>query len=125
MRQFEVRIDNRIGALAAVCEVLSGRGINIKAIATELMPDRGVIKFITSDELVTRHALKEAGFNFSEYEIVPVKLKDEPGELAKLARGLSNLNIDIESIFLLNREGGATEIAFKVNDLKNARKLIG
>ncbi|MFQ6009720.1 MAG: hypothetical protein ACE5J7_01215 [Candidatus Aenigmatarchaeota archaeon] len=125
MRQFEVRIENRIGALALVCEVLSGRGINIKAIATELREDRGVIKFITNDELTTRAVLKEAGFEFSEYEIIPVRLKDEPGELARLARGLSNLNIDIESVFLLNREKGVTEIAFKVNDLKGARNLIG
>ena len=124
MRQFEVRIDNRIGALAEVCEVLSGRGINIKAIATELVEDKGVIKFITSEETVTRYVLKDAGFDFSEYEIIPMRLKDEPGELARLSRGLANLNIDIQSIFLLNRENGATEIAFKVNDLKEAKDLL-
>ncbi|MEM5804615.1 MAG: hypothetical protein QXU82_02075 [Candidatus Aenigmatarchaeota archaeon] len=125
MRQFEVRINNKIGALASVCDVLAGTGINIKAISSELRGDLGVLKFITDDEVGTRDVLKAANLNFSEYEIVPVRLRDEPGELAKLARGLAKLNIDIESIFLLNKENGVSEIAFKVNDLKGAKRVLG
>jgi hypothetical protein len=125
MRQFEVRISNKIGALASVCDVLAGTGINIKAISTELRGDTGVLKFITDNEVGTREVIKQSGFDFSEYEIVPVRLKDEPGELAKLARGLAKLNIDIESVFLLNKENGVSEIAFKVNDLKGAKRVLG
>jgi len=124
MRQFEVTIDNEIGSMAEICETLAKARVNIRAIATELRDTVGVIKFITDDEEMTRQSLNAAGFNFSEYEILPVKLMDRPGELAKLARALSNLNIDIESVFLLSRDNGTTEIAFKVNNLKNARELF-
>lgn len=124
MRQFEVTIENRVGALADVSEVLAKTGINIKAISTELKDSIGVIKFVTDDENSTRNALKRHGLNFSEYEILPVKLMDQPGELARLARGLANLNVDIESVFLLNKESGHTEIAFKVNDLKRTRDFL-
>ena len=125
MRQFEVSIENRIGALADICEVLSKNSINIKAISTELKNSIGIIKFVTDDETSTRNALKKHGLSFSEYEIMPVKLADQPGELANLARGLANLNVDVESVFILNREEGHTEIAFKVNDVKKTREFLG
>ncbi len=47
------------------------------------------------------------------------------GELARLTRGLANLGADIESVFILHKENGFTEIAIKVNDLAKARKLLG
>lgn len=124
MRQFEVTIENRVGALADVCEVLAKNGINIRGISTEIKEGIGTIKFITDDESSTRGALKKHELNFSEYEIVPMKLRNQPGEMAKLARNLANLNVDIESVFLLNREIGHTEIAFKVDDLRKAREHL-
>ncbi|MBU5557527.1 MAG: ACT domain-containing protein [Candidatus Aenigmatarchaeota archaeon] len=124
MRQFEVVIENRIGALADVCEVLARAKVNIKAISTELRDGIGIIKVITDDEDVTRKALGNAQLDFSEYEIIPVRLMDRPGELARLARSLANLGIDIESVFMTNRDAGTAEIAFKVSNLNEARKLL-
>jgi len=124
MRQFEVVIENRVGVLADVCEVLAHARVNIKAISTELRDGIGIIKVVTDDDAVTRTALLNAQLDFSEYEIVPVRLMDKPGELARLARGLSNLGIDVESVFMTNRDAGTAEIAFKVSNLDEAKKLL-
>jgi hypothetical protein len=124
MRQFEVTIENRIGALADVCEVLAKARINIRAIATELKNGMGIIKLVTDDEDITRAVLRGARFDFSEYEVVPVRLIDRPGELARLARSLANLGIDIESVFMINRDAGTVEIAFKVNNLSEAKRIL-
>ena len=99
--------------------------LNIKAISTELKDGIGIIKLVTDNEDITRQTLTNARLDFSEYEIVPVRLKDKPGELARLSRALAELNVDIESVFLLNRDGGTSELAFKVNDLKKAKDLFG
>jgi len=124
MRQFEVVIENRIGALADVCEVLSQAKVNIKAITTELKDGIGIIRFVADDEEITRSILKDAQLDFSEYEIVPVRLLDKPGELARLARGLANIGIDIESVHMLSKDSGTTEIAFKVDNLGEAKKIL-
>ncbi len=125
VRQFEITVQNRIGALADVSELLAKSKVNIKAISTEIKDAGfGVIKLITDDENAARKSLSLSEFEFDEYDVVPVKLIDRPGELARLSRGLANLGVDIESVFVLHKEGGFTEIALKVNDLAKARKLL-
>jgi len=124
-RQFEIIIQNKIGALADVSEALAKSRVNIKAISTEIKDvGLGVIKVITDDEQATRKTLSMGDFEFDEYDVVPVKLIDRPGELARFSRGLANLGVDIESVFVLHKENGFTEIALKVNDLAKARKLL-
>ena len=124
-RQFEITIQNKIGALADISEALAKSRVNIKAISTEIKDaSLGVIKLITDDEQAARKTLSMGDFEFDEYDVVPVKLIDRPGELARLARGLANLGVDIESVFVLHKENGFTEIAIKVNDLAKARKLL-
>ncbi|MDD5416484.1 MAG: hypothetical protein PHU12_00750 [Candidatus Aenigmarchaeota archaeon] len=124
MRQFEISVENKIGALAYVSDSLAKACINIKAISTDSRGNQGIIKIVTDDEESTRDLLKLSGFDFKEHEIVPVKLLDKPGELAKVARAMSNLNINIESVFLMDREKGAVQIAFKVDDLAKAKDLL-
>ncbi len=124
MRQFEISVENKIGCLAKVTDVLSQARINLKAIATDNKETHGVIKIVTDDDEITRDVLKEAGFDFKEHEIVPVRLLDKPGEMAKVAKAMSNLNINIESVFLMDREQGTAHMAFKVDDLKKAKELL-
>ena len=124
MRQFEISVENKIGCLAKVTDALSMGRVNLKAIATDNKEKGGVIKIVTDDEEVTRDILKEAGFVFREHEIVPVRLMDKPGEIAKVAKAMSNLNINIESVFLMDRDQGTAHFAFKVDDLKKARELL-
>ena len=124
MRQFEIKIHSKIGSLADVCEAISNIGVGIRAIATEEKGKHGIVKMITEHEDLTREALNMAGFDFNEYEVIPAKVLDKPGELAKLSRALSSININIQSIFLLNRDKGVAEIAFKVDNLSEARRIL-
>ncbi len=124
MRQFEIAVENKIGCLADVTDILAQAKINLKAIATDNKDTHGVIKIVTDDDDGTRQVLKEAGFDYREHEIVPVRVLDKPGELSRVARAMSNLNIDIESVFLMDRDQGTAHIAFKVDDLAKARELL-
>jgi len=124
MRQFEVLVDNKAGKLADVCEVIAKAGINIRAVSTENKNGKGLIRLVTDNEDLTRDALIKAKMNFKEFEIIPARLMDRPGELAKVARALANLKIDIHSIFLLGKDNGTTEVAFKVSDIKKAKEIL-
>lgn len=124
MRQFEISVENKIGCLADVTDILAQAKINLKAIATDNKEKHGVIKIVTDNEEITRQVLKDADMDFREHEIVPVRLLDKPGELSKVARAMHNLDINIESVFLMDRDQGTAHIAFKVDDLKKARELL-
>jgi len=124
MRQFNIIAKNKVGCLADIIELVAKENINLKSIITEGEEGHAKIKIITDNEDITRKLLKQNNINFHEHEIVPARILDKPGELAKLSRAISNLNIDIKSVHLLDRDKGTVHIAFRVNDLEKAKELL-
>lgn len=125
IKQFDVEIENRVGALADVCDIFAKGLINIKAIATA---DRGngygMLQVVTEDENTTRKILKEANIEFKEHDILSLKLMDRPGELAKTARLLAKGNVNIESIFILGKNNEFTEVGMKVDKIHEVKNLL-
>lgn len=124
MKQFDIFVKNKPGELAKVADLLGGRGINIKAIASETTSNQPLIRIITDDEASTRSALENAKFQFKEIEVMTITLLDRPGELAKIAKKLHKANVNIESIYILERDRRFTTLALTVNDLKRAREVL-
>jgi hypothetical protein len=123
MRQFEIFVSDRPGELAKVADVLGSNGINIMAIASE-RSETPVIRIVTNDEQSTRTALSKANFRFRENEALVVDLADRPGELAKMAKRLANAGINIDSIYILNKNATTTSVAIVVSDLKKAKEVL-
>lgn len=125
LKQFDVLVENRVGALADACELLAENAINIRAIATsDLKGGKGVLRIVTEDENTTKIVLGKSRFGFEEHDILNLKLMDRPGELAKVARMLAKENINIESVFILGKNNGYTEIAFKVDKMGLAKQVL-
>lgn len=124
MRQFDINIKNKPGALAAVCDVIAKGGINIKAISSEMGDSSSIIKIVTDDETATRKVLQDSRISFNEYEIIGIELIDRPGELARLTKALAEYGVNIESIYLLDKRKDITKLAVKVDHLANAIKAL-
>lgn len=124
MIQFEVRVKDEPGVLALVCEYLTSAGINIVSVSTEIKDKMGIIKLITSNETVTRKELKNSGLEFSERQIIAVELLDKPGELGRLAKALSDHNVNIQSVFLLDRNGDHVKLAIKTDNYGDTVKAL-
>ncbi len=120
MREITVVTENRVGALAAICEALGGVGVNIRAISAQAMGDTGIIRLLTEDETSAKNVLEKSGFRVALGDIITVKLRDRPGELAKVARKLAAANIDIESVYILGKNNGDVEIAVKPASVRDA-----
>lgn len=124
MRQFEVRVENKVGELARVTEALAQSGINIRGLATEGASPVPVIKVITDDENSTRKALARAGLEFTESEVVVIDLIDRPGEIAKVAKRAEKAGVNIRSVYLIGKKGTPAAIALGSDDPKAAEKLL-
>ncbi|MEM5804616.1 MAG: hypothetical protein QXU82_02080 [Candidatus Aenigmatarchaeota archaeon] len=123
LKQFDIEIEDRVGSLADLCEILSLNAINIRAITTN---GNGTVKIVTGDEVTTRNALSKAKLLFAENDIMALKLLDRPGELAKITRVLANQKINIRSVYLLGKDPvrKETEVALQVSDIGAAAKVL-
>lgn len=124
MKQITVLVENRVGALADVLEALGGVGVNLKSISAQGERNSGVIRFITRDEMTAARTLKKAGFNIIVGDVITLTIRDRPGELAKIARRLSDRNVNIECIYLLSRGKEGAELAIKTDNVAEAVKVL-
>ena len=120
MREITVMTANKVGALADVCDALGGVGVNIRGISAHGVGETGIIRLITEDETTARNILERAGFKITVGDVVSVKLRDRPGELAKIARKLARAGVDLESVYMIGRGTNEVEIAFKPKSVKDA-----
>ena len=124
LKEFDVYVQNKPGELAKVCELLGANGVNIKAIASERTNDRPMIKIVTDDEATAKSALARTGIRYDLRDVISVKMPDRPGELGKAARKLARVMVNVDSIYILGKDGGTTEIAFTVDNSAKAQDAL-
>jgi len=125
LHEFKVYLSNQPGELARVTEALASRAVNIKAIASEGGCERPFLRIVTNDVTTAKKALSSAGFDYDQNGILSVEMMDRPGELAKVAKRLARAQVNVESIYLLGKKDGRTELAVVVDDEKKAKKALG
>ena len=124
MKEFDVYVQNKPGELAKVCELLGSNGVNIKAISSERASDRPMIRIVTDDEATAKSTLARSGIHYDLRDVISVKMADRPGELGKVARKLARVMVNVDSIYIMGKEGGATEIAFTVDNISKAQDAL-
>jgi hypothetical protein len=124
LRELTVVTENRVGALADVCEAMGRIGANITSISAHGYLDRGIIRLVTSDEKSARGALERIGMKVLEGELMTVKVPDKPGELGKLTRKLANSGVNVEGIYLFGKSDGHLEMAIRPDDIQKASEAL-
>jgi hypothetical protein len=89
------RAPNRVGLLADVAEYLAGRDINVLALRGYEEGDTGVVLVYTDDSRLAVDALATLDGEVSSFPVIIAEVANEPGQLAAIARILTNANIDI------------------------------
>ena len=124
MKEFDVFVQDKPGELARICEALGSNGVNIKAIASERHHSRPRIRIVTDDEATTTSSLRRMGVSYELKEVLRVSLSDRPGELGKMARRLAKAMVNVDSIYIISKEDGMTEMALTVDNLRKAKAAL-
>lgn len=122
--QIVVLLENRPGALAELCSVLSEAEVNITAILLEGSVDFGVVRLHVSAAKKAEKALRDAGYQFNIGEAITLKLTNEPGQLEEVAKKLAKAKVNIEALFGTTGSKSA-EFVLMVSDVPKARKALG
>ena len=124
MKQFDIVLPRKPSALAGITETLASNGVSIRGISSEVPEGNMMVKVITDDEATTRATLVAKKVKFTEREALSVVIPDRPGEIAKLTRRLARRMVLVESIYMLSRKGGETEVAFTADDMAKAQAVL-
>jgi hypothetical protein len=118
-----VELEDRVGALAEVGEVLGERGVNIRALAVVRVTEgRALAHLVVEPADAAVQALREHGLVPQRVrEVLSVTLEDEPGELGRYCRKLADASINLEAVYLAGERNGAKELVLAVSDLQAAR----
>ncbi len=125
MKAFVVATEDRPGELARLGEAMGTAGVNVSALAGLTGEGAGLIGFLVSDEAGARGALRAAGIEAKEVEVIRVALPDEPGALGKVARKLATAGVNIELALSTGISHGMAGVVLAVSDARKARTLLG
>ena len=124
MKQIVIPVPNRPGVVADVSEALGAAGINIEEMDAEGAVDNGVIILMVDHYDAALRALQEAGFQAISEDALVLKLLNEPGALAKVARRLEHASINIRSLRIAKHLGGNTLVTLVTDRQDEAREIL-
>ena len=124
MDRIIVTAHNQVGVVADIAAAMTQADINILTINTEGGGESGVIILSTDDNDAALDVLASAGFRAVMDEALVIRLKDEPGALAKVAARFKESGVNIQSLHILDRHRGYTTVALSPDDRAKAEALL-
>ena len=124
MERIVVMAKNEVGVIADVSRALADSNINIETISAEALGEKGVITLTTDDYDGALRSLTGAGFKTVSDDALILRLRDEPGALAKVAEKLKRGGVSIQSLHILGRRGDYTTVAVSADDRARAEALV-
>jgi hypothetical protein len=127
VRQFTVFLENRVGRLQNLLRALEHDRGNIAALSIEESADSALIRVICADPDESRQVLRDAGFSFTESEVLAVELQQHSQQpLVTLCAALLSAELNIHYVYpLLLSPRGVPALALYVDDpTLAARQLI-
>ena len=125
VKQISVFVENKIGGLAAITDVLAQAGVNIRALSIAETSDFGILRLMVDDVFLAGNALKENGYIYSVTDVLAVAGEDKPGSIAKIVSVLANEGIDMDYAYAFFAK--KSELAYmivKVEEMDKAKKAF-
>ena len=124
MERIIVMVKNEVGVIADIAASLAESGINILTMDTESTGDTGIVIMTTDDNDRALGVLTSGGFKAVIDDALVIRLRDEPGALAKVAAKFKQSGVDIQSLHILDRYDGYTMVALTADDRATAEALV-
>jgi hypothetical protein len=115
---------DRPGTLADITELLATRNVNITDM--EVMEDEvhGIVRLMATPYDEALRSLTEAGYHALSEDVLLIRLKDEPGAIARVAARFREPAVNVTSLRILRRVGGWATVGLSTSDNALARTLL-
>lgn len=101
MKDLEIALENRPGALAEMGAALGRAGVSVEGGGAWVVDGRGVAHFLFADGAAARAALEGAGIRvLAEREVLVQRLDQaRPGQLGELTRRMAEAGVNVEVLY--------------------------
>lgn len=125
VHQLAVFLENKPGALAAVCDALAAAKINIFGLTVSDTTDHSVVRMVLSNTERANVIFEEHGALVVESDVLMIQNDNRPGSLSRIAHALSEKKINIDYGYLasmpLAKKG---LLILRVTDTKKALAIL-
>ena len=115
---------DRKGLVAQISELLGQHNINIDSIHANSEGGFAKIRLFTPDNTMALSILNESGFKAVPDENILVRIEDTPGALGRISRTLSENDIDIRAITMIEQNLGSNIVAIVTDQDERARTIL-
>jgi hypothetical protein len=125
IRQVSVFIENKVGRIMEITEVLGESDINLRALSLADTSDFGILRMIVDNIDKAVKVLKDKGFIVKETDVVAVEVPDKPGGLAQVLEVLCIANINVEYMYaFFEQPKDKALLIFRFEDPERAIELL-
>ena len=123
VNQVSVFLENKPGTLNKLTEVLAENNVKIRALSMAETSEFGIVRMLVNDVFEATTVLKENHFVATLTPVLAYAIADEAGDLNKLLKKFSEIEVNIEYMYAFAGKERAYMI-FRVNDTKKAEALL-
>jgi len=124
VRQLSVFLENRVGQLLRLLQVLHASTVRVRALSIVHATDCAIVRLICDDTDTAKRHLRDENFAVSESDVVAVQLP--PGSsLLMVCAALLSAEININYVYpLLGTSNGQMAIALSCDDILTAAAVL-
>ncbi len=125
VQQLAVFLENKPGALAAVCDALSEAKINIFGLTVSDTTDHAVVRMVVSNTEKAMGLFESHGTLVVESDVLMIQNDNKPGSLSRIANALSARKINIDYGYLASMPSAKKGLLIlRVTDAKRALSVL-
>lgn len=125
IRQLSIFIQNEIGSVAGVTEILKNHNINLRAIASFDTPEFAILRIVVDRPDDAKKYLIENGYAVTMSEAIAVELEDKPGVLHDMLQIIASEGFGINYIYsIVFRHKNVPLIILNTDDLEKTKTLL-
>ena len=125
VQQLAVFLENKPGALAAVCDALTLAQINIFGLTVSDTTDQSVVRMVLSNTERALRIFEDHGTLIVESDVLMIQNDNKPGSLSRIAHALSMKKINIDYGYLASMPSAKKGLLIlRVTDAKRALTIL-
>ena len=125
IHQISVFLENRIGQLAEITNLLAEAGVDIRALSIAETSDYGLARMIVDDSQKASSILLQHGDILSMTPVWAVEVPDRPGGLAEVLGVLADAGVDVEYVYaFVAKTGNHAWVVMRVNNNTEAERIL-